>query len=102
MSTLLNQKVRAPGVLRAVPIVPWTISAVIAAFSFKFIFDYNFGILNYLFDRIGLQPVDWLSESKYGGMVNGNCEYVVWYTVHYVIFDCRYILNKSNYIRGSR
>jgi multiple sugar transport system permease protein len=62
MSTLLNQKVRAPGVLRAVLIVPWTISAVIAAFSFKFIFDYNFGILNYLFDRIGLQPVDWLSD----------------------------------------
>ena len=34
-------------------------------------------------------------------MVNGNCEHVVWYTVHYVIFDCRYILNKSNYIRGA-
>lgn len=62
MSTLLNQKVRASGVLRAVLIIPWTISAVIAAFSFKFIFDYNFGILNYLFDRIGLQPVNWLSD----------------------------------------
>jgi multiple sugar transport system permease protein len=62
ISTLLNQKVRASGVLRAVFIIPWTISAVIAAFSFKFIFDYNFGILNYLFDKIGLQPVNWLSD----------------------------------------
>src|ERR671933_729854 len=62
ISTLLNQKVRASGVLRAVFIIPWTISAVIAAFSFKFILDYNFGILNYLFDKIGLQPVNWLSD----------------------------------------
>src|SRR5918911_286209 len=62
ISTLLNQKVRASGILRAVFIIPWTISAVIAAFSFKFILDYNFGILNYLFDKIGLQPVNWLSD----------------------------------------
>ena len=62
ISTLLNQKVRADGVLRALFIIPWTISAVIAAFSFKFIFDENFGILNYLFEKIGLQPVNWLSD----------------------------------------
>lgn len=62
MAVLLNQKVRAAGVLRAIFIIPWTISAVIAAFSFKFIFDYNFGILNYIFQQIGLQPVGWLSD----------------------------------------
>ena len=62
MSVLLNQKVRASGVLRAIFIIPWTISAVIAAFSFKFIFDYNFGILNYVFHQIGLQPIGWLSD----------------------------------------
>lgn len=62
ISTLLNQKVRAAGVLLALFIIPWTISAVIAAFSFKFIFDENFGILNYLFNRLGLQPVNWLSD----------------------------------------
>jgi multiple sugar transport system permease protein len=62
ISTLLNQKVRAAGVLLALFIIPWTISAVIAAFSFKFIFDENFGILNYLFNKLGLQPVNWLSD----------------------------------------
>src|SRR5918911_4414541 len=62
ISTLLNQKVRASGILRAVFIIPWTISAVIAAFSFKFILDYNFGILNYLLNGIGLQSVGWLSD----------------------------------------
>ena len=62
MAVLLSQKVRAAGVLRAIFIIPWTISAVIAAFSFKFIFDYNFGILNYVFHQIGLQPIGWLSD----------------------------------------
>jgi len=62
MAVLLSQKVRAAGVLRAIFIIPWTISAVIAAFSFKFIFDYNFGILNYIFQQIGLQSVGWLSD----------------------------------------
>jgi multiple sugar transport system permease protein len=62
MSVLLHQQVRASGVLRAIFIIPWTISAVIAAFSFKFIFDYNFGILNYLLNKIGLQSVGWLSD----------------------------------------
>jgi multiple sugar transport system permease protein len=62
MSVLLHQQVRASGVLRAIFIIPWTISAVIAAFSFKFIFDYNFGILNYLLNKMGLQSVGWLSD----------------------------------------
>jgi multiple sugar transport system permease protein len=62
ISTLLNQKVRWGGVLLAIFIIPWTISAVIAAFSFKFMFDESFGILDYLFEKIGLPPVNWLSD----------------------------------------
>jgi ABC-type sugar transport system permease subunit len=62
MAVLLSQKVRAAGVFRAIFVIPWTISAVIAAFSFKFILDYNFGILNYVLQQIGLQPVGWLTD----------------------------------------
>lgn len=62
ISTLLNQKVRGAGVLLAIFVIPWTISAVIAAFSFKFMFDESFGILDYLFEKIGLPPVNWFSD----------------------------------------
>jgi multiple sugar transport system permease protein len=62
ISTLLNQKVRAGGVLLTIFIIPWTISAVIAAFSFKFMFDESFGILDYLLQKTGLPPVNWLSD----------------------------------------
>jgi multiple sugar transport system permease protein len=62
MALVLNQQIRGSGVYRAILIIPWTISAVIAAFSFKFILDDNFGILNYLLNQLGVESVGWLSD----------------------------------------
>ncbi|MFQ5941594.1 MAG: carbohydrate ABC transporter permease [Nitrososphaerales archaeon] len=62
IAVMLNQQVRGSGVLRAIYIIPWTVSAVIAGFSFRFIFNDSFGILNYGFQEMGLQPVGWLSD----------------------------------------
>ena len=63
MSIVLNQQqIRSPGVFRAILIIPWTISAVIAAFSFKFILDDNFGIFNYIINQLGIGSIGWLSD----------------------------------------
>lgn len=62
MALVLNQQIRGSGVYRAILIIPWTISAVIAAFSFKFILDDNFGILNYILNQLGVGSVGWLSD----------------------------------------
>jgi ABC-type sugar transport system permease subunit len=62
MGIVLNQHIRGSGVYRAILIIPWTISAVIAAFSFKFILDDNFGILNYILNQMGIASVGWLSD----------------------------------------
>lgn len=62
MAIVLNQQIRGSGVYRAILIIPWTISAVIAAFSFKFILDDSFGILNYILNQIGIESVGWLSD----------------------------------------
>jgi multiple sugar transport system permease protein len=62
MAIVLNQQIRGSGVFRAILIIPWTISAVIAAFSFKFILDDNFGILNYILNQLGMGSVGWLSD----------------------------------------
>jgi multiple sugar transport system permease protein len=62
VAVVLNQQIRGSGVYRALLIIPWTISAVIAAFSFKFILDDNFGILNYILNQMGIEPVGWLSD----------------------------------------
>lgn len=62
MAIVLNQRIRGSAVYRAILIIPWTISAVIAAFSFKFILDDNFGILNYILNQMGIESVGWLSD----------------------------------------
>jgi multiple sugar transport system permease protein len=62
MAIVLNQQIRGSGVYRAILIIPWTISAVVAAFSFKFILDDNFGILNYILNQMGIESVGWLSD----------------------------------------
>lgn len=65
IAVMLNQQIRGAGILRAVFIIPWIVSSVIAGFSFRFIFNDNFGILNYILTTImGMQPIGWLSDSN--------------------------------------
>src|SRR5919109_2965763 len=83
IAVLLNQQVRASGVLLAVFIIPWTVSAVIAGFSFRFIFDDSFGILNYGLQTVGVQPLSWLYDPSIaiGSVVIAN----MWYGAPFII-----------------
>jgi len=62
LAVVLNQEIRGSNTLRALFIIPWTVSAVITCFSFKFIFNDSFGVLNYGLGQMGLNPVAWLSD----------------------------------------
>jgi len=62
LAVVLNQQISGSNVFRAVFIIPWTVSAVIAGFSFKFIFNDSFGVMNYGLEQIGLNPIPWLSD----------------------------------------
>jgi multiple sugar transport system permease protein len=62
LAVVLNQQISGSNVFRALFIIPWTVSAVIAGFSFKFIFNDSFGVMNYGLEQIGLNPIPWLSD----------------------------------------
>jgi len=62
LAVVLNQQIRGSNTFRALFIIPWTVSAVITGFSFKFIFNDSFGIMNYGLGQLGLDPVSWLSD----------------------------------------
>ena len=62
LAVVLNQQIRGSNTIRAIFIIPWTVSAVITGFSFKFIFNDSFGIMNYGLGQLGLEPVSWLSD----------------------------------------
>ncbi|MDW0265828.1 MAG: sugar ABC transporter permease, partial [Nitrososphaeraceae archaeon] len=62
LAVVLHQEIRGSNTIRALFIIPWTVSAVITGFSFKFIFSDSFGIMNYGLAQMGLEPVAWLSD----------------------------------------
>ena len=62
LAILLNQKIQGTNIFRMLLIIPWSVSTVITAFSFKFMYDDNFGILHYLLKQMGLDSVGWLSD----------------------------------------
>ncbi|HEX2408491.1 MAG TPA: sugar ABC transporter permease [Nitrososphaeraceae archaeon] len=62
IALLLNQQIRASGLFRTLFIIPWTVSTVITGFSFKFLFDDNFGIINYGIEKFGLDSIQWFSD----------------------------------------
>jgi len=62
IAVVLNQQIRGSNTLRAIFIIPWTVSAVITGFSFKFIFNDSFGIVNFGLSQIGSGPISWLSD----------------------------------------
>ena len=62
LAVVLNQQISGSNTIRALFIIPWTVSAVITGFSFKFIFSDSFGVMNYVLAQMGLAPVAWLSD----------------------------------------
>jgi multiple sugar transport system permease protein len=62
ISSLLNQNVKGKQILIALIMIPWITSGLIAAFSFKFIFDNSFGIINYILEYLGFSSIAWLSD----------------------------------------
>ena len=49
--------------LRILILIPWTITTVVTARIWQWMFDYNLGILNYLLEVIGIHRINWLGKS---------------------------------------
>ena len=62
ISSLLNQNIKGKQILIALIMIPWITSGLSAAFSFKFIFDNSFGIINYILEYLGFSSIAWLSD----------------------------------------
>lgn len=65
VAVLLNQKIRASGIFRTVFYLPSVISGVAIALVFAWIFNYRFGILNYLISFVGIEGPNWLGDPRY-------------------------------------
>jgi len=64
IALLLNERIPCRGVFRALVLVPWVVPSVVAAFIWRWIYAGDYGILNYIFQQLGLidRPIHWLAN----------------------------------------
>jgi multiple sugar transport system permease protein len=68
---VLNHPLPGRGLLRAAVLVPWAIPAAVSGRAFELIYNFNYGLANYLALTLGLSdvPVNWLGSS-YGAFAS--------------------------------
>ena len=60
VSLMLNKTKRMRNFYRIVFLIPMIIAPTITALNFRFMYNYNFGIINEMLNRIGLPSIDFL------------------------------------------
>lgn len=62
---LLNYPIPGRGLLRACVLIPWVIPTAVGAKIWELIYNYGYGLANYLFLKFGLAtgPINWMGSS---------------------------------------
>ena len=59
---LQTERIRGMGFFRAVILVPMLVTPLVAGSVFRFMYDYDYGIINYFITQIGLNKIPFLSS----------------------------------------
>lgn len=59
---IMNRLSPGSSFLRILILIPWAIPTVVTARIWQWMFDYNLGIINYLFETLGLHRIHWLGK----------------------------------------
>jgi multiple sugar transport system permease protein len=76
---VLNRKLKGIAVFRTIIFVPLAVSSVVMAVVWQFVFNTNNGLLNIVLGWIGIGPIPWLVDPKYG--MASLCIVSVWRSV---------------------
>lgn len=79
IAVLLNRAFRGRGVMRAVVLVPWAIPTVVSARMWEWIYNPDFGILNFIFRT----DINWLGSTFWA--MNAAVFMDVWKTTPFVV-----------------
>ncbi len=63
LALLLNMKeLKFKGIMRTILILPWAVPSYITALMWKGMFNYDFGIINGIIEKLGMQRIEWLTD----------------------------------------
>ncbi|MDF2881455.1 MAG: permease component of ABC-type sugar transporter [Clostridiaceae bacterium] len=67
LALILNIKeLKFKGIMRTLLILPWAIPGYISSLIWKGMFNFDFGIVNTIFVRLGMHKIEWLTSPTYG------------------------------------
>lgn len=64
-AVLLNSKIRLQGLFQTLYFLPYVTSVIAIGIVWSWIFNSNYGLLNYLLGLFGIEPIQWLNSPKY-------------------------------------
>lgn len=62
LALILNQHLKLKGLWRALLLIPWAVPSYITAFSWRWLFNGDYGLFNHVLNGIGIKDVSWLSD----------------------------------------
>ncbi len=65
LAVLLNRRLPGRGVYRVLLLVPWALPSYVSAFAWRWIFNSQYGFLNLVLTRLGLELIPWLSHPNW-------------------------------------
>ena len=63
LALLLNREMKLRGLYRTLIIIPWALPQVVAVLAWRGEFNFEYGWINLMLQRVGLSPVPWLTSS---------------------------------------
>ena len=70
IATLLNQKIKGMAIFQTAYFLPMVTSSIAVGISWRYMFNYQYGIINWLLGLINIGPIDWLGAT--GGVAPWN------------------------------
>jgi arabinogalactan oligomer / maltooligosaccharide transport system permease protein len=65
LALIINQHLKMKAVWRALLLIPWAVPSYITAFSWRWLFNGDYGFFNYILAKFGIPNVSWLSDSTW-------------------------------------
>ena len=62
LAMLLNRKFKGRAIYRTILLVPWAVPSFISAFSWNWLFNYEYGFINLVMQKFGMTPIAWLTN----------------------------------------
>lgn len=62
LALLVNRAFRMRGMLRAAILFPWALPTALNAIIWRWMYNTDFGVFNYLLSIVGVEPVNWLGS----------------------------------------